>query len=221
MGHGSEFGGFERATLRFLTGLVRHNSREWLAQHRADYEAHYVGAAAAFVEAVAPRLRRLVPALKIEPRVGGSIFRLQKDARFAPRERPLREHLEIWFWEGERAAAASVFSMRLEADRVLIGGGCPRLGGARRAAYRGALADPGATAALERVVRGLARSNEALEYGADDRSDSTRRDLWAQHTAPVDLALTSELVPQCLGVWKDLRPLHRWVLEHLQEAGVG
>ena len=204
-------------------------------KRRADYLDHYVDPGLAFIDAVAPRLRRLVPGIRAEARVGGSLFSLVKDARFAPDDSPLREHLEIWFWEGERRLAASAFTLRIEPSNVRIGAGHRRLEGERLTAFREALLDRGAATSLARLAAKLERAGydlEAAELMRPPRGFEPaaagpaagfllQRGLFTEALRGPAVATSPELVDQCIEVWRRLRPLHRWLVEHVQGASPG
>ena len=74
---------FSKETVRFLAGLRRNNKKEWFEAHRDDYDHHFIEPAKAFVAALAPRLARIDPAIHAEPRVNGSILRINRDVRFS------------------------------------------------------------------------------------------------------------------------------------------
>jgi uncharacterized protein (DUF2461 family) len=74
---------FPAETRAFLIDLRRHNTKAWFAANRARCEAGYLEPAKAFVEAVAPTLEEVVPGIAAEPRVNGSIFRINRDVRFS------------------------------------------------------------------------------------------------------------------------------------------
>ena len=118
---------FPLQTQDFLRDLSAHNDREWFDAHRADYQAAYVEPAKAFVAAVAPELERIAPRVCAEPRVLGSIFRINRDTRFSRDKRPYKEHLDLWFWEGERRTARSGFYLRVTPELVGIGAGANHL----------------------------------------------------------------------------------------------
>jgi uncharacterized protein (DUF2461 family) len=77
------FGGFPPETIRFLRELRVNNRKDWFDAHRSDYEGYWVTPAKAFVVAGRERLAELVPEIRPEPRVLGSIFRINRDTRFA------------------------------------------------------------------------------------------------------------------------------------------
>jgi len=89
--------GFPKETVRFLAGLKKDNSKSWFDAHRADYDAYLLEPAMAFVEAIAPRLRRIDPAIQAEPRVNGSIMRIHRDVRFSKDKTPYKTHAAAQF----------------------------------------------------------------------------------------------------------------------------
>lgn len=89
---------FSDATFEFLRDLARNNTREWFDANRDRYEAYVKGAALRFIVDFAPRLARISPHLRADPRpVGGSLFRIYRDMRFARDRRPYKTHLGIRF----------------------------------------------------------------------------------------------------------------------------
>ena len=117
------FGGFPAGTIRFLHELRVNNRKDWFDAHRSDYEAFWVTPAKAFVVAAGELLAEFTPEIRAEPRVLGSIFRINRDTRFAPDASPYKDHIDFWFWEGERRRAVSGFFARLTgqalANRIL------------------------------------------------------------------------------------------------------
>ncbi len=109
----TEFGGFPPETIRFLRELRSNNHNAWFDAHRSDYQAFWVAPARAFVVAAGQQLAELAPGIRAEPRVLGSIFRISRDSRFSRDPRPYKDHLDFWFWEGERRRAVSGFFARL------------------------------------------------------------------------------------------------------------
>src|SRR5690242_9527174 len=95
------FQGFPKGTVQFLSALRKNNDKAWFDAHRADYEDCYVEPAKAFVAAIAPRLEKLDPRIQAEPKVNGSILRINRDVRFAKDKSPYKDHLDLWFWSGE------------------------------------------------------------------------------------------------------------------------
>ena len=72
----ADFDGFSEKTLRFLRGLSQNNNKPWFDAHRDDYEEGIVEPAKAFVSALGPRLRKISKTVQFEPRINGSLFRI-------------------------------------------------------------------------------------------------------------------------------------------------
>ena len=131
----TDFAGFPAETQKFLKGLSKNNNKEWFDAHRSDYDDHWVTPAKAFVEAAGEALQDLAP-VEAQPRVNGSIFRVNRDVRFSADKRPYKDHLDFWFWEGERKTAVSGFYLRITPTEVGIGVGAHGFDKDRLAKYR-------------------------------------------------------------------------------------
>ena len=118
------FGGFPPETISFLRALRANNRRDWFDAHRADYEAYWLAPAKAFVVAAGQQLAELAPQIRAEPRVLGSILRINRDTRFSRDPSPYKDHLDVWFWEGDRRRAVSGFFARLTPEFLGVGAGC-------------------------------------------------------------------------------------------------
>jgi len=84
----SESTGFPDGTFRFLRGIPCDNSKQWFEAHRADYDQFYVAPAKALLAALGPRLQKISPTVRFEPSVSGSLFRINRDVRFAKDKSP-------------------------------------------------------------------------------------------------------------------------------------
>jgi uncharacterized protein (TIGR02453 family) len=118
------FSGFLPETVKFLAGLSRNNDKDWFEAHRADYDAYFVEPAKSFVEALAPRLKKIDTSVQAVPAVNGSIMRIYRDVRFAKDKSPYKDHLDLWFWSGKKKGwDASGFFFRLTPKRLVLGAG--------------------------------------------------------------------------------------------------
>src|SRR5262245_16335544 len=97
----SPFSGFPPTTLRFLRDLGTHNSKAWLDTHRLEYERDYLEPALGFIEAMREPLLTLHPDIHADPRVNGSLFRVNRDIRFTKDKSPYKDHIDIFFSVGE------------------------------------------------------------------------------------------------------------------------
>src|SRR3954447_12759897 len=87
------FNGFPKETFAFLEGIAAHNEKAWFEDHRDLYEAGYVAPARAFVETLGPKLKKVSPTVQFEPKVNGSLSRINRDIRFSKDKRPYKDHL--------------------------------------------------------------------------------------------------------------------------------
>jgi uncharacterized protein (TIGR02453 family) len=160
------FAGFPPETIGFLRQLRANNRKDWFDAHRSKYEAFWLAPAKAFVVAAGQQLAELAPGIRAEARVLGSILRINRDTRFARGAGPYKDHLDFWFWEGERRHAVSGFFARLTPEVFGVGAGCHGLhpeqltqfrqavaGGLRRRRPRRALAAPQGTVRPPRRTR--------------------------------------------------------------------
>src|SRR5262245_28501995 len=151
-----EFSGFAKETVRFLEGIRDHNEKAWFEAHRQDYERAFLAPAQAFVEALKPRLRKIDPDLNAEPRVNGSIMRINRDVRFSKDKSPYKDHLDLWFWTGDRKGwDSSGFFFRLTPDRLMLGAGMHQFMPPALARYRAAVLDRARGEALGALVARL------------------------------------------------------------------
>lgn len=204
--------GFPKETVTFLKGLGANNTKSWFDAHRADYETAYIGPAKVFIEAVAEPLRTLAPDIHAEPRVNGSIFRINRDIRFSKDKTPYKNHLDLWFWSGERKTAVSSFFFRLTAARLILGAGNHGFDRERQEAFRKAVAGK-LGIALGDVVRTLEADSFAvggahyahLPRGFEADSAEIERllrfnALWATRETPHPPALhRADFVDHCIG----------------------
>jgi uncharacterized protein (TIGR02453 family) len=219
---------FPPDTLAFLAELREHNDKAWFDANRARYESAYVAAGKAFVEAVAPVLDGIVPGISAEPRVLGSIFRINRDTRFSKDKRPYKDHLDFWFWQGDRKAAVSGLFARVSPDLVAVGAGAHHFDKPSLAAFRSALATPGPARDLVRAASTLEEAGypiggQALSRTPDVPCADPEAELFLRHTAlvaaveePADLALDESLLPTIERHWRAMAPIHRWLVANVQ-----
>lgn len=225
----SRFEGFPKKTLTFLRGLSRNNTKEWFEDHRADYEQFWLEPARDFVETAGPALQKVAP-VSYSAKVNGSILRINRDVRFSKDKRPYKDHLDFWFWEGDRKSAVSGFFLRLTARHLGIGVGAHGFEADRLGAYRSAVVDPKAWPSLIQakkkvekagyLVRGehYKRTPAGFEpVGADQERLLRFAALWCGEDVPVPADLhRGAIVKHSVAEWKKLEPVHRWLVDNLQ-----
>jgi uncharacterized protein (TIGR02453 family) len=145
---------FAPALFRFLRDLRKNNDRDWFLAHKDVYECSAKEPALRFVAAFAAPLRRICPHLVADPRpVGGSLFRIHRDVRFAVDKRPYKTHVGIHFRHAAADGAHALgLYLHLEPGDVFASAGIWRPDGATLSEVRDAIvASP---AAWRRAVIG-------------------------------------------------------------------
>jgi uncharacterized protein (TIGR02453 family) len=225
----AQFSGFPPETTEFLRRLSENNSKAWFDEYRADYDSYWVEPAKAFVIAAGATLQEIAP-VEAQPRVNGSIFRVNRDIRFSADKRPYKGHLDFWFWEGDRRSAVSGFYLRITADAVAVGCGAHRFDKDRLDSYRAAVADPtaaksllGAVSAIEKAKYGVKGEHyKTLPRGFDADDEFTARmlrhnALWVGDDEPAPKVFgSSRFVSWAMTRWSKMEPLHRWLVDTVQ-----
>jgi uncharacterized protein (TIGR02453 family) len=223
--------GFPRELMTFLHDLSANNTKAWFEAHRADYEQHYLAPAKAFVTSVGPYLRELAP-VEAEARVNGSIFRINRDTRFSKDPTPYKDHLDLWFWQGDRRGAVSGFFLRVTAERIIVGAGAHRFDAAQLQRFRQAVtAGTGGASGSLLAERVHALESAGHEIGGEHyrripsgfaASDEVRQRLlrfsalWAatDEPHPPDIA-TASIIDYALDRWRTQAPVHLWLVDAL------
>ena len=225
------FTGFPPETFAFLKGLAKNNSKEWFDRHRDDYEQFHLAPAKVFVETIAPGLKKISKSINAEPRVNGSIFRINRDVRFSKDKRPYKTTLDLWFWQGEkRGWEAPGFYLRLMPDGFLAGAGLHGFSPEQLKIFRAAVMDEKSGAALSKMVKGL----EGLKLGEPTRKKVPRGfdashprsafllcdALSATHEAPLPKAVhKAEFVDTCLDIFRRANPVSQWLSKYVVSRG--
>jgi uncharacterized protein (TIGR02453 family) len=138
---------FSPALFAFLRDLKRNNERDWFHANKARYEEAVREPALAFIAEFASHLPSISPHLVADPRpVGGSLFRIHRDVRFAKDKSPYKTHVGIQFRHelGKDAHAPGLY-LHLEPGSVFAGGGIWHPGSETLALIRDRIvAEPGA-----------------------------------------------------------------------------
>jgi uncharacterized protein (TIGR02453 family) len=169
----SPFAGFPREGFRFLAALEQNNNRAWFEAHRAVHESALVAPALAFVQELGASLRDTGARVTPEPRLGGSLFRLQRDVRFSRDKTPYKTHVGIRLRDpalGSSAACVGpVYYVELDSRRFLLGVGTKVFDPATLRAYRRAIGKPDVSARLGRIRQ------RALDSGCEIVGELTKR----------------------------------------------
>ncbi len=221
------FNGFPKEAFTFLRGLARNNAKAWFDEHRKEYDEYLMEPAKAFVLAMGERFESFAPSVVVEPRVNGSIRRINRDVRFSKDKRPYKTWLDMQFWEGEdkRCGHASFFC-RIEADKLYLGAGMYEFPKGQLEAYRNAVADDATGRALAKTVAKLEKAGYPVGgkhykrvprgFAADhDRADLLMHSgLFAikEIKRPQEIH-SKKFLAFCTGHYKKVLPLFDWLAD--------
>jgi len=89
---------FSKTTFKFLDQLAANNNRAWFEENKPRYEALVREPALEFIEAMAPALHTFAPHFRADSRrMGGSLMRVYRDARFSRDKTPYKTNIGIQF----------------------------------------------------------------------------------------------------------------------------
>ncbi|MDR6992540.1 DUF2461 domain-containing protein [Luteimonas sp. 3794] len=116
---------FSDKSFKFLRALARHNEKPWFEEHRKEYEAHVRQPFLRLIGDLQPDVAAVSPHFRADTRtVGGSLFRIHRDARFSNDKSPYK----TWqgarlFHERRRETAAPSFYVHLQPGGSFVGAG--------------------------------------------------------------------------------------------------
>ncbi len=121
---------FTAASLGFLRGIARHNSKPWFEAHRADYERHIKEPMAELVQEMDIRMSKFAPEITGDPK--RSVFRLHRDIRFSKDKSPYKTHAACWFYHADGSSkvgreahgGGAGYYFHLQPGASFVGGGC-------------------------------------------------------------------------------------------------
>lgn len=225
----AEFSKFPAGTAEFLQGIAADNSKTWFDANRDRYEAGYVEPARRFVEMMGERLKTVSPGVRYEPKVNGSIGRINRDIRFSRDKRPYKDHLDIWFWHGDRKGwDCPGFYLRITPATVFLGCGMHTLEGAQLDYYRQAVvaekSGRALTSAIEKVkaagpyeIGGATRKSVPRGFDAShERAGLLRHEgLYAGLELPGQEAATEGFADLAFIHFTQTWPIGKWLLDHV------
>ena len=114
---------FTQDTFDFLSDLAANNSRAWFEANRDRYETYWKAAALDFIASVSGQMAALDPPLAAEPKLNGTLRRINRDVRFSRDKSPYNARLHMIFWNGEHPNRAPAVHIVLGPDGVGYGAG--------------------------------------------------------------------------------------------------
>jgi uncharacterized protein (TIGR02453 family) len=214
------FAGWPKASLTFLRGLHRDNSKAYFDAHREVYET-----------ACKQPMLALIDDLERElgSEWNSKMFRINRDLRFTKDKRPYSEHVSAVFTSGKHACG---YYVQLSHDNLYVGCGSHEMAPDQLARYRDAVAGkPGEK--LARILAALKKDGYGTSEPTFKRvpaghpADHPRADLlrassaWANRTfKPAAWFYTPEALERIRESWRAAGPLRDWVDEYVQPSTV-
>lgn len=135
---------FTAKTFSFLKDLAANNKRDWFKANQERYEEHVREPALDFIDEFADRLVKISPHFVADARkVGGSLFRIQRDTRFSKDKTPYKVHTGMHFRHVATRddVHAPGFYLHIEPGACYAGAGLWRPATADAAGIRQAIAE--------------------------------------------------------------------------------
>ena len=210
----SAFAGFPQWGVRFYQELEDTNTKEFWAQHKAQWERDV-------------REPMLALADALEDEFGSArLFRPNRDIRFSHDKSPYKTHQGAFVG----VATGVGYYVQVSADGLAVGGGFRAHSPAETSSYRVAVDAPASGARLEKVAADLTAAGFDLEgetlktrpkgFAADHpRLQLLRRkEMMAINRigSPPWLG-TAKAVDEVRAQWRQVRPLVQWMTEHVHE----
>lgn len=122
---GGRYTRFEKKTIKFLTELGANNNREWFKANKSRYEEDVLDVALHFIQSMQDPLAEFAPHFTAVPtRVGGSLMRVYRDARFSHNKLPYKTNIGIQFrHERARDVHSPGYYVHIDPDEVFVGVG--------------------------------------------------------------------------------------------------
>ena len=220
------FKGFPKEGLEFLDNIIVNNSKEWLDDHKEEYEKFIVTPNKAYVKEMGEHLQILVPNINAIPKINKSLFRIYRDARFH-RLDPIKERIGIIFWQGEthRMQSAS-FYMHYDPFEVFVATGIRNFKPPLLNAYREYVQDEQKREALHLILEELkVKGYQIVEqkykrYPANMNPKDIHAylylfgSMYAFKTFSPNKTFHSEkIIEHNFQIYKDCFALHQWLFE--------
>jgi len=222
------FKGFSKEGLGFLSNIILNNSKEWLDEHREEYEKYIVAPNIAYVKEMGEHLQILVPNINAIPKVNKSLFRIYRDARFHKLD-PIKERIGIIFWQGSthRMQSAS-FYMHYDPFEVFVATGIRNFKPELLSIYREYIKNDAKRDSLHHILESLKAKGyeigktkyKKFPRGFEDYVDKPHSylakfgSMYAFKIFKPDKTFHStKIIDRNFKVYKDMLDLHQWVYE--------
>ncbi|MCC2658328.1 MAG: hypothetical protein K0Q76_3436 [Panacagrimonas sp.] len=228
---------FSDETFKFLRQLARNNNRDWFLQNKARYEACVRGPALRLITDLADPFKDISAQLTaVAKPVGGSLFRIHRDTRFAGDKSPYKTHIGMYFSHAAATKAARNDAsggapgrldapglyLHVEPGRCFMGGGIwhPQSETTRRirdymvsnpASWKKATRDPKFRKVFELDGDALVRPPKGYDPAHELIEDLKRKDFIASTSIDDAILLRPDLVKQLMARYVLMEAMLDWL----------
>ncbi len=224
-----DFDGLPADYFKFFNELKANNNREWFNDNKPRFRESVQEPLAAFVEAMAPGLKKISKHIVADPRLnGGSVFRIYKDVRFSKDKTPYKTHGAVQFRHAlGKDAHAPGFYVHLAPDKIFYGGGIWQPPSPALLQIREAIRDKGAAwkkattgAAFQQRFKGvrgdqLTRPPRGFDADAPNLDDIKRKSFFAMAEAKPAASKKADFVDDVTATFKDAKPMMKFLCDAL------
>lgn len=209
------FAGFPRWAVTFYQELEEHNTKDFWAEHKDQWERDVRAPLQALVEA-------------LEPEFGpAKVFRPHRDIRFSADKSPYKTYQGAIAGQHDGVG----YYVQISGEGLVVGGGFRTHSPAQTERFRAAVHSEASGTELERMVADL----EAAGFGLEGAALKTRPKGYDADHPRLDLLRRKELMAikrvgtpawlskpaalhQVRESWQQVRPLAAWIAEHVGSA---
>ncbi len=219
---------FDEKTRSFYRRLELNNDKEWFEAHRKEYNQTVLDPAREFVVRMGQKLADLRPDLVYAPKIDQSIFRIFRDIRFSKDKSPYKTFLGILWWEGaNKKMECPSFYFQLDCSRIFLGCGLYQFSKKQLEKYRQVLTDDSSGKELIQAIN-QSDANGEFEIGGKYYKNVPRgfdkdhlyadylkhNGLYFSYTSEFPKEFGTEaFVEWCLRQYKEMLPLHNWLVK--------
>lgn len=228
---------FTDDTFKFLRQLARHNNRDWFLDNKQRYQASVRGPALRLIADLADPFKDISAQLTaVAKPVGGSLFRIHRDTRFAGDKSPYKTHIGMYFSHAAATKAARNDAsggapgrldapglyLHVEPGRCFLGGGIwhPQSETTKRirdymvsnpASWKKATRDPTFRKVFELDGDALVRPPKGYDPAHELIDDLKRKDFIASTSMDDAILLRPDLVKQLMNRYVRMGPMLDWL----------
>lgn len=228
---------FSEDSFKFLRQLAKNNTRDWFLANKPRYEASVRGPCLRLIADLADPLKDISPQLTaIAKPVGGSLFRIHRDTRFAGDKSPYKTHAGMYFSHAAATKAARNDAgggapgrldapglyLHVQPGACFLGGGIwhPQPETTKRirdymvsnpASWKKATRDPKLLKLFEHRGESLVRPPKGYDPAHELIEDLKRKDFIASAQIDDDVLLRPDLVKQLMARYALMGPMLDWL----------